>query len=608
MAVESISALTDPIKFIAEMYNEDQWNPQLAIADSMFSRVYSTFVFSIAAHLDDYENYWIAWGGTFDNPTFERLQIYMNRFLTQVYEESQLTAIENSFWVDTENELVYMHLDLHPWQYFSYQASIYGNFLSTFGTAPKDAGNPSDHYYGPDLVRPVMDIPSVNNSLNNIISGVITYKSTQLKIDNTDGHYDGINVISYFNTPLTIFKSSANAQLLSEFEQIYFGIITDIKINMKTMLIEAVDQFYEMKSEYCNKFSVDNYPNIDEDTINENIPVAWGPVYGIEPIEINRDTADPPEWIEYIAIDPDYIVSVQEVYDSDGNALTYGFTAGTGVIRVTELDGDGEVIEAAYMDVTGKSNNTIGEIIVDALEEGEGIEYESTYWDTDETDDYIDISNRIGFYFPGGTTRDLIEDVLKNDNAFLIQKNNGLLTLRQWGQEYETWQVETWAATKQPEKNFKDATKFYCSSVKVNYNYNHNADRYGNNYLDDSQESINIELYKKSFLAEFETCLISEDAAIDLAGRLSDRFAEPRETINIGLGIDTFQINPLDRVEIPLNINNRVFSEYSSFLVKKINPGQDMIEMEGWEKYYNFTLDDQLATLDGVDWKVSGDL
>jgi hypothetical protein len=35
----------------------------------------------------------------------------MDIFLTQVFIPSALTAVLNSFWVDTENDLVYMHIE-----------------------------------------------------------------------------------------------------------------------------------------------------------------------------------------------------------------------------------------------------------------------------------------------------------------------------------------------------------------------------------------------------------------------------------------------------------------------------------------------------------------
>lgn len=604
--IQGIAAIREPVRFIAELFEPDQWPPTLAIAPNNYDRSNNIYAFSIASQIEDYENYWIAWGGTFDNPTNPGIQIYMDIFLTQVFLSSALEAINNSFWVDTENDIVYMHIDKNPWQYFKAYASLYGNVLSTFATAPKDESNPSDNKYGPVVTRQVMDIPTLSAEINDIISGVITYDTFSLVANNADGYYDGFDIINYFNTPLKISKTSTGADLIEDFEQIRYGIVNDIKVDFEQMEIEATDQFYTMSTSYCNTFSKDIYPNIESSDENDDIPVAWGAVKHVKPIKVDKDTADPATWIDYIAIDPDYITSVQGVYDEDGNSLTYSFNTTTGIIRVTSVDGDGEVIEAEYMNVTGLTDCNIGEIITYALAEKENIQYIAGIWDLTETDYYISIAPDVGFYFEGGTTRELIEAVLKNDNAFLIQKNDGLLTLRRWGVEYDTYQIPSWTFTGKPKKKFEDATKYYCSSVKVKYNRLEDDDDWSSSYLDESQEMFNFERYRKSYLAEFETCLKLEDDAIALAGRLLDRFGEVRETLELALGVDTFQINLLDTIEVEPCVNDREFSQYSKWIVKKIDPGQDTLEAEGTDKYYTLTFDDTPAELDTVRWYVSG--
>jgi hypothetical protein len=438
--------------------------------------------------------------------------------------------------------------------------------------APKDENNPSDNKYGRWVTRPVMQIPTLSTEINDVISGVITYDTFQLTAENADGYYDGFEIVNYFNTPLKVSKSSTGADLIEDFEQIRYGIVNDIKVEFGQIVIEATDQFYMMSEPYCNTFSTEIYPNISSSDANDDIPVAWGAVKHIKPVKVDKDTASPATWIDYIALDPEYITSVQGVYDEDGNALTYSFNTTTGVIRVTSVDGDGEVIEADYVDATGLTACNIGEIITYALAAKENIQYITGIWDLTETDYYISIAPDVGFYFDGGTTRELIEKVLKNDNAFLIQKNDGLLTIRRWGVEYDTYQIPNWTFTAKPKKNFEDAMKYYCSSVKIKYNRSESDDDWGSSYLDDSQEMFNFERYRKSYLAEFETCLLSEDSAIDLAGRLLERFAEVRETLEFSLGVDTFQVNLLDTIEIEPCINDREFSQYSKWIVKKLTP------------------------------------
>lgn len=604
--IQGISAIREPVRFIAELFEPDQYPPTLAIADSVFSREYSIYAFSIAPHIDDYENYWVAWGGTFDNPTNPGIQIYMDIFLTQVFLASALVAVKNSFWVDTDNDIVYMHIDKNPWQYHKAYASLYGNVLSTFATAPKNQNNPSDNKYGPVVARPVMEIPTLTTELNDIISGVITYDTFTLTADNADGHYDAFEIVNYFNTPLKVSKSSTGAELIEDFNQIRYGIVNDIKVEFGQIIVEASDQFYTMSTPYCNTFSKEIYPNISDSDANDDIPVAWGPVKHIKPVEVDKDTADPATWIDYIALDPDYITSVEAVYDDDGNALSFTFNPLTGIIRVTSVDDDGEVIDAAYVNATGLADCNIGEIITYALAKKENIQYIAGLWDLEETDYYISIAADIGFYFDGGTTRELIEAVLKNDNAFLIQKNDGTLTIRRWGIEYDTHQIPSWTFTDKPKKNFEDAMKQYCSSVKVKYNRIETEDDWSSSYLDDSQEMFNFERYRKSYLAEIETCLTAEADAIALAGRLLERFGEVRETLEFALGVDTFEINLLDTIEIEPCVNDREFSQYSKWIVKRIDPGQDTIAAEGIDKYYTLTFDDTPAELDTVRWYVAG--
>jgi hypothetical protein len=86
-----------------------------------------------------------------------------------------------------------------------------------------------------------------------------------------------------------------------------------------------------------------------------------------------------------------------------------------------------------------------------------------------------------------------------------------------------------------------------------------------------------------------------------------DRFGEVRETIKIGIGLDTFGINLLDTIEYEGYINDREFSEYSTWIVKEADPGQDEIVMEGLEITYLMTFDGEPAKIDQSYWGVSPD-
>lgn len=599
--------IRNPVKYIAELFQTNQWSPKLAIVDSVYAGYDHIFSFSIAPlkTVDtDPTNYWIVWGGYFDNPVGAGIQVYMDSFLTEVFLPDNLVVTQKSFYIDEENAVCYMNLPKNPWRYFSEYASVYGNVDSTFTTAPKDESNLSDIYYDITRVEPTMDIPELSVELNDCISGVTVYSDFSIKLDNTDGRYDGLDILAYFNTPLQISKSANNPVHISDFDRIRYGLVTDITVESDIMEITATDPFYMMTTEYCRKFSTDEFPNISDSTVGDDIPVGWGVLEGIEPIEVDKDTGDPATWIDYIALDKSHITSVEGVYDEDGNSLSHTFYPATGIIRVTSVDGDGEVIEAEYMDVTGKADCNIGEIATEVLEDNENLTYIEGIWDVTETDRYIAMAPDLSFYFDGGTTKDLLEKLFENDIAFLMRKNDGRLTIRRWGETYTNHQLPSWVITQKPSKNFEDATAYFCSSARVKYKPFYIDELFQNSYLNDENERAIFSRYRRSYLAEFETCLTSADDAEDLADRIMERFGTIRETIECGLGVNTFDVDLLDTVDIEFTVNDREFSKYSRWIVKSCDPGQDTLVMEGLLIFNPLTFDGVPATLDGVQFIV----
>ena len=600
-------ALLPPIrgtlKYLAELFKVEAYDPRLAIADGVFDRSYNIYAFSIAPRIVDPANYWIAWGGWFDNPEGYGFTVLMNLFLVEVFNTALLLSTENSFYIDRDNNILYMNILYKPWQYFDAFSDLYGSGSTSFITAPKNVMNLSDVYYGANKVLPRMKVPSFNNKLSDAISGIIVYNDFTINIDNTDGMFDGLDIIDYFNTPIQISKTDKDTDSIEDFNRIRFGLIDDITV-ADQLQVKGVDQFYRMNSDYCKKFNQDDYPNLDDNDVNNDIPVAWGNVYGVELTEINKDGSSPATWVEYIAIDPDYVTDIINVYDEDGNNITFSFDSESGVIRITELDGDGEVVEAKSCDAVGLTDSRIGKIIIDALSKNENIQYVAGIWDINETNKYLDICASVGFYFDGGTTKELIENVLKNDIAFLILKNNGLFTLRQWGQEYDTHEIPSWLTTKKPKKNFKDASKYYCSSVEILSHKNYDTDKYLQTYIDESKEAEIVEKYKRSFLASFETDLLSDSDIEDLATRLLERFGVVRETLEVGFGVDLFQVNLLDTIIYFADINDRRFSFYNKWIVKECNPAQDTMVLDGYGSIWFMSFDGYYATLDGELWEV----
>jgi hypothetical protein len=334
-------------------------------------------------------------------------------------------------------------------------------------------------------------------------------------------------------------------------------MVETIKINDKTMTVSCADIFRTLE-EPVSKVVKDVFTTATENTDDE-LPLIYGTIK-IKLIKIANN--------KYVA--GENITSVSQVYDKDDNITSYTFL--NGIITTTA--------EAESAQVTGSSNNRIGQVIVDVISNKTRVKYLSSFWDLTETNAYKDTSPRINIAFTGGTVREAVKNALVSDTVFLIQKNDGKFTLRKWGNTYNAFTIEKWRITQFPTKDYSDAQKGYFSSCVIRYNYNEADDNFDSVLLYTDREDETEAKYNKVVRKEFETYLTSSTDVRSLAIKLSDRFCTLRETVRVGLGYDTSGINLLDTVNLELNINGRVLSSSTQWIVKEIDPAQDVLLIE----------------------------
>jgi hypothetical protein len=180
----------------------------------------------------------------------------------------------------------------------------------------------------------------------------------------------------------------------------------------------------------------------------------------------------------------------------------------------------------------------------------------------------------------GGDIKAAVQTALKSDTAYLIQKNDGRLTLRKWGEDYAPHEIPEWRVTAQPEKDFSDAEKNYFSSCVVRGKYNDYAKEYGVSFVYNDMEDAALEKYVKNKLAEYETRLADTEGIKALAASLAARFGVMKDTARVSVGADTSLFNLLDKVRMKIIVNGRKYSDNETWVVKEIDPAQDKLVME----------------------------
>ena len=406
--------------------------------------------------------------------------------------------------------------------------------------------------------EPRLELPNFNIKLSDNINGIVLNQDFNLNIINNDGIFDNEDKWNLYNSPLHLYKSIIDNPKYEDFVLIRDGFINSINTKFESINISISDKIRSMDNSINNGIKQKNFTiNIISESIDKNIPIVYGK---------NRVSLIPLDDQSYYI--SDYIKTLHGVYNNEGLPITYTYNANTRIIKTIE--------KPEYAIITGYTNNRIGEIIKDLMKFTD-YEYNNTNFDIEEFELYLNESDRVNIVFSTGTVKSAIQEVLKSDMAYFIQKLDGRFTVRKYRDIYRTHIIPGWSITKNPEKDFNSAINNYFSSCNIIYNKqipNFNI------YLNDTRENELIKLYNKELRRTFNTNLENIDNARYLSNLLYDRYGKLKQTIKLNVGIDTTGMELLDFVCLDLKINDRNFNNYMYYIIKEINPAQDSIVLE----------------------------
>lgn len=547
------------IRFLAEVYRRTEYLPERALAAAVAVDQGGVKVSKIdCTPHPTAATYWTTWGGTYDNPETTRLAVFLTEYLELYSDIADMITADMAMVRGTD--CIYIATgDKYPWQYGSWETEI--SSVDGYASAIPNPASPSDDKLSGVRYPVRLQIPQLSIKLPDIINGSALQNATfSAVLENADGYFDRTDDNNIFNVPFYLLKSAVEDPGLDDFQIVRRGFVDDITVSFSQITIKAATVFRSLTEQACSKsITLAQFPDAG-DNVGKLMPLAFG-TCECEPIEVGT--------AQYLICDPDYYVSVSAVYDGDGALVDPGdYTAAAGILTMTGGDTPERVV------FEGSASNKIGQIITDEMAAKSGIRYAASQWDTTETDTYRAGSPKVNIMFDGGTVQDLVTRCLKSDNAFLIEKSDGLLSLREWGETYTNHSLAAWQITQQPEKTYLE-NKYFCSSVRVLY--------YGGaEVVDASEERDLIELYRKQQRRDFETDLASGTDATALAASLLSRLGGRPDTFRVALGVDTSAISLLDTVTFaaPLTVNGRQLSPATVYIVKEIDVAQDVILIE----------------------------
>jgi len=546
------------INFLAEISN----NPDSSIqaTPSEHSRNKNIYYLDIKPHPKN--TYWTDWGGVYDNFTATQIELYFSQFLRRVYKADDLT--DYTFFLDIDF-IVYFNTPLHPWLYPDYAVKAF--HVEMYLAYALNPDRPSYNNLRGSNIQTLLKTPSLNVKLSDNISGVVLNQSFSIELINNNGYFDDENTWNLFNTPIYIKKSIVENPKYEDFKTIRYGLVENTSTTKNSFNIEASDRLRAMEEPVCDLILKNNFPIdyiTDDKVLNKNIPIVYGKKR-VKPQKLNDNA--------YLIAE--YVTQIHNIYNSDNEELNnINYILSGGVITIINNPND-EKIDSVI--ITGYVKNRIGEIILDIMKRKSDIPDNNSNWNETELNHYINISPAINIKIESGNVKNTIQNILKSDMAFLIQQNDGRLTIRRYGENYKTNEIKSWTMTKEPDKKYENAQSNYFSSCKINYNFDNETFL---TYLFKEREGEAENIYRKRVLKTFDTDLTSEGDAQKLAKLLADRYLVMRQTITLATGIDTSGFELLDTVIIEIIVNDRIFGNAINYFIKEINPAQDILALE----------------------------
>ena len=514
--------------------------------------------------------------------------------------------------------------------------NIYLSFLSN----PLNPENPSNNIILNKNVPVRLIPPSFNRKLSDVINGVYLNQGFSLTLINNDGYFDNdkknysnFPETNYFGADVRLYKTNKINPEYSDFNLIGKGVIINTITTFNDFIIEVADDLKSLNNDFSKPISELNisFPyytyhsffgagGMIDNTLKDNIPY----VYGTSLIELKHLTTNAilnyllsnailqPQWIDAsfeIYFLANNIQEILAIYNSKGEQLDFlqyweNYTANNSRLKILDNrqnmcviyrkydnwpinPSPPELIEQdkqpAFALVKGGPSN-IGEVIKDILYTRQNISYNNYFFNVKEYDLFIAQTHNISTVISSGSIKQVINNVIKNDNAFFIQQPDGRLTIRRYDLDYNEKTINNKYLTKIENKSFNDFDNNFIYNILIRYNLEINPQlplpetRIGFiSLVNNNSKSI----YKKSNIRAIDTQIINNYSANNFGQNILNRFSYAKIILKISVGYDISDYNLLDTVTLNLtDINNRNFSEAKRWKIIEINYAHDTLVLE----------------------------
>lgn len=429
------------------------------------------------------------------------------------YSVVECQQTKGSFYYDFSDSVLYIHLvGSEPPLDSAIDA---GSALGLCYGKDSESGHIFDgKFYDPRLTK----VFAIKKSVDPLFYGVHKYQQGKITALNGDGYFDDWRERDLFGQAARILVGN-DGDDYADYQLIYSGYIEDDSRTWSDFNLTIQDLRKSLSQSIAtNKYDTTTYPYLDPDDAGESIPVAYGNLFGVQPMCVNK-TQSTTTWTfklcdtTYNSISSIGDVRVNGVVKTAGNV---DLSAATFTLTSSQLiDADSNLqFDAVRVDFVATSITNGVDILKDLMLNYDDKTYLSSFWDTTEVDAAQLQSRASSLYIDQGDKKlsDAIKSVCIDIDARMFVKDNGVYTIRIYDPNrtpVKVIQSDEWIG----EPDITNNGSEYLSSAIIKYKHQQKDDEY-NIYENTNYQARAFEKYKKLKTETFETNITTEPEAI----------------------------------------------------------------------------------------------
>jgi hypothetical protein len=211
-----------------------------------------------------------------------------NETYTSVSSIADVRLQEKSFKFERGTQKLYIHFgdSEHP-----LNKIVALGLTSGFSNSPVIVdGRPKSSYYNDIFYSPrIKSIPQINKQKDPLSYGLIAFQGGNIELDNTDGYFDDFVENDIFGQPVRILIGFDDLDY-AQYRKVFTGYIEDFTVTRTSFSVSAQDKRKSLSRQLpVNRFTVADYSDLNENSVDKPKPIAWGAVRGAPCVCLDED-------------------------------------------------------------------------------------------------------------------------------------------------------------------------------------------------------------------------------------------------------------------------------------------------------------------------------